>query len=58
MDDPTLFGAPDEDDPDKNPDDREKQGKPPRNNRGGEYILHFRDDLGRFCDPPDERASA
>lgn len=48
----TLFDAPDEDDPDK-PDAREKQErKTDPDHSGGEYILHFRDSLGRFIDPP------
>ena len=49
-----LFDAPDDNDPDDNPDDRNEREYNPANG-GGEYILHFRDSLGRFTDPPDER---
>jgi hypothetical protein len=48
----SLFDAPDDDNPEK-PEDREKQeNEHNRHPVGGEYILHFRDSLGRFTDPP------
>ncbi len=52
METPPLFPAPDEDQPD-DPDERDEQDIEPSGDAdGGEYILHFRDVLGRFTYPP------